>query len=1595
MFSFKRNFATIIFIIFFIFLLFPFTPPQAESQQQDHVNYQLTLDQPASSVLDGDQITFTGRYSNISNGAGMGDYYITIRDWDGTCFLLCTDDFLAGGNTDQNGYFSITWTAYCEDNENPCSQEIFAQRTTGGGVDIRTQSYDVAIIDPVDPTITTDKEIYYPGDTMLISGTSNANEELEFNIEAPLDANNEITIYTLYATSDSNGEYSLLTLFESNDPVGLWSITVLSDHCANKSPCHRSTTVNLQQIVTPTIFFSPDKSTWYRGEIATIYGTANPNEELVWSVTYPNNTVFVWSDIAPVITDSDGYYQIDNWLWHESELINSYGIYTFTIYSPKCDCSADTSVELIEEPVVTPTISLDKSTWYRGELAIVSGTANPNEELVFSVTYPNNTVFVWSDIVPVITDSDGDYQTGWIWAESELLEPYGTYTFTIYSPKCDCSAETTVELIPEPVELTTTLTFDSIPSSAISQQEIVFSGRLIRTDTGDGINNALISIIDQDTGFLSTNDTLVTGYTNNSGYFSIPWTAYCEDNESPDCSQEIFAEFSGNDEFPKSNTPIYNLAIVSKTSTSITLDQPPSPVTEGETVTFTGRLTRLDTGAGITGQTIYIYDCDINLNDCSGSSQDDLIGTGTTDSNGYFSIAWVAADIDTQDDIMETYAYYSGTDELESSVSSYYNVEVITQPESTLIETILTLDIPPSTVDEGDVVTFTGRLTRTDTGNGISGQAIYIYDWDGVEEDDLLASGRTDSNGYFSIEWIAEDVDINDNKMETYAYYLGSDNYEPSSAPANLLRYHSVEVIPAKIITTITLSEIPNSALEGTLVSFSGRLIENAISTPIPDQLVYLVEYTSPGLFDDDDTILWSGYTDENGYFYGEWEVTCIDKDEQVCEVELYSYYDGNDEFERSYLLPLYMTLLVEETIATLLTFDEPPSTVNEGDEVTFTGRITRSDNGEGISGQTINIYDYDGGPFNGELDDLLAVGVTDSNGYFNIVWIAKDLDIIDDNIESYTYFAGTSEFSSTTSPYYYEIEIILRDNSPPLVSVDHSPSQPRDSDTVTFTVFVDDDFGNEGFSEVRLILDGEIVQTWNSLGNHEITLGPFNEGEHSYYVIAEDKEGNWNSDPADGSKTFFVTKEPEKIKSVMSLDKPISIVDEGDNVRFTGNLAGEDGNPISGVLVSIRDEDLGEIKDDILGSGLTDVNGNFEIDWIAKCVDEESSPCVLEIFSLFHGSQTHSGIISPQPWLPKYNLEINTDSVSIRGFAICEGKHCEEHVQDIQNAKVVLVSDNGKCYDDPTNSCFDSLLTPGIKLNPTSYSTFTDDNGEFVFHEVQITSSSGVPNTFFVTVSLQHESFVTVMSGKEGSTTAFSKSVGPMFFSNDDDFFVLVKFSSTEEVNAAAIYAYTVRIFDYFIDEVDYSELDDYPNLRIYLGSHIPGSEKFSGLWKPLLGFGVDECWAVAPPLFCYVSILEAAHPSNNEHSWKDTVGMEVIHALHTTNSRVFVDMTKMNVWWIENMGTFFAEALQHELNDSKGAQNGVVGRFGTCSTTVNNLDHFTRDKNKNGKWSDYNGYRDPTAWISLQIPGYKTTGLAFTALQHQSCGISTTIHQ
>ena len=96
-------------------------------------------------------------------------------------------------------------------------------------------------------------------------------------------------------------------------------------------------------------------------------------------------------------------------------------------------------------------------------------------------------------------------------------------------------------------------------------------------------------------------------------------------------------------------------------------------------------------------------------------------------------------------------------------------------------ETVLALDAPPAKVVAGSAVTFTGKLAETATGSPVTGATVRILDSD-VGRDDLLASGITESNGGFNIEWKARKTDWRDNTAEVYAKFEGSDDYDQSKS---------------------------------------------------------------------------------------------------------------------------------------------------------------------------------------------------------------------------------------------------------------------------------------------------------------------------------------------------------------------------------------------------------------------------------------------------------------------------------------------------------------------------------------------------------------------------------------------------------------------------------------------------------------------------------------------------------------------------------------------------------------------------------------------------------------------------------------------
>ncbi|MEM2935937.1 MAG: mechanosensitive ion channel [Candidatus Bathyarchaeia archaeon] len=97
--------------------------------------------------------------------------------------------------------------------------------------------------------------------------------------------------------------------------------------------------------------------------------------------------------------------------------------------------------------------------------------------------------------------------------------------------------------------------------------------------------------------------------------------------------------------------------------------------------------------------------------------------------------------------------------------------------------------------------------------------------------------------------------------------------------------------------------------------------------------------------------------------------------------------------------------------IKTSLTLDTLPSSVPAGSPIVFTGKLVEVDTGKPVAGATIKIFDSDFG-----RDDLLALGITESDGKFNIKWIVEKTDLRDNTAEIYAKFEGNDDYQSSES---------------------------------------------------------------------------------------------------------------------------------------------------------------------------------------------------------------------------------------------------------------------------------------------------------------------------------------------------------------------------------------------------------------------------------------------------------------------------------------------------------------------------------------------------------------------------------------------------
>ena len=97
----------------------------------------------------------------------------------------------------------------------------------------------------------------------------------------------------------------------------------------------------------------------------------------------------------------------------------------------------------------------------------------------------------------------------------------------------------------------------------------------------------------------------------------------------------------------------------------------------------------------------------------------------------------------------------------------------------------------------------------------------------------------------------------------------------------------------------------------------------------------------------------------------------------------------------------------------TLLILEAPIPSAKKGSTVTFTGKLFQ-EGGKPLSGKTIGICDVDIG-----RDDVLASGVTQTDGSFTIKWKARKTDAFDNTAEIQAKFEGDEDHRRSVSKQY------------------------------------------------------------------------------------------------------------------------------------------------------------------------------------------------------------------------------------------------------------------------------------------------------------------------------------------------------------------------------------------------------------------------------------------------------------------------------------------------------------------------------------------------------------------------------------------------
>jgi hypothetical protein len=288
-------------------------------------------------------------------------------------------------------------------------------------------------------------------------------------------------------------------------------------------------------------------------------------------------------------------------------------------------------------------------------------------------------------------------------------------------------------------------------------------------------------------------------------------------------------------------------------------------------------MVRNDTGLGVTGATVGIYD----LNDFVDDLNEGLLSFDVTDSNGNFSIDWIVEDTGFQDGIVQIIAVFLGSSDFMTSFTDVYSINV-DLPDT--ISPSITVFHSPNQPTNSDNIVFSIIAEDELQGSGLSEVMLYV--------DNILVETWSEIGSFTEISFVGGSYSLGEHSY----YVLATDNAGNTNRdPISGKRVFSVNIEETRAVTILTLNPLPSEIRAGTTIIFNGRLTEMNNGLGISNVLVTI--------FDDDDSsqsdVLASNTTDTDGYFNIHWDAGCTDN-ENPCIIEIFARFDGTSNYESS-----------------------------------------------------------------------------------------------------------------------------------------------------------------------------------------------------------------------------------------------------------------------------------------------------------------------------------------------------------------------------------------------------------------------------------------------------------------------------------------------------------------------------------------------------------------------------------------------------------------------------------------------------------------------------------------------------------------------